>query len=121
MNQHGGARPGAGRPKGAISRAAKDAIKRAKASGELPHEFLLRVSRGEKIDGKVSSIQARIDAAKAAAPYFAAKLSVAEYHQFDPHDLRNMTDEELEAEIKASEASLAAIKRRDRVDTRREP
>jgi len=36
-------------------------------TGELPHEFLLRVARGEEIDGHIPTFAERIDAAKAAA------------------------------------------------------
>lgn len=61
---------------------------RAKKSGELPHEFLLRVSRGEPVlhyvendDGTIEQKQfvptwrERIKAAEMVAPYFAPKLA----------------------------------------------
>lgn len=57
--------------------------------GELPHEFLLRVARGQKIQHGEDAItgeplffmpsrEERIDCAKAAAPYFAPRLSATE-------------------------------------------
>jgi len=55
-----------------MSRAARE---RAAATGELPHEFLLRVSRGEEVDGHKPSFSERVDAAKVAAPYFAPRLA----------------------------------------------
>ena len=74
----GGKRLGAGRPKGAVSKLAAAAVEKAKATGDLPHEFLLRVVRGESIDGMSPSIEQRIHAAIAAAPYFAPKLAAIE-------------------------------------------
>ncbi len=46
---------------------------KADQAGEMPHEFLLRVSQSEKID-----VPVRMDAAKAAAPYFAPRLASVE-------------------------------------------
>lgn len=61
--------------------------------GDLPHEFLLRIVRGEKIrhDGELITpdMEMRVDAAKAAAPYFAPKLSNVEV-------VRNMNDDDLQ-------------------------
>lgn len=69
----------------------KEARARAAATGELPHEFLLRVSRGEVIRTQfvddfgvvqerveVYDFDKRVDAAKAAAPYYAPKISTVE-------------------------------------------
>ena len=59
----------------------------AVATGELPHEFLLRVSRGGPITDVVAregiyeavertpTFAERVDAAKAAAPFYAPKLA----------------------------------------------
>jgi hypothetical protein len=44
MNGHGGKRPGAGRPKGAASRANEQVRQEAAATGELPLAYMLRVS-----------------------------------------------------------------------------
>ena len=74
----GGYRINAGRPKGAIAKITEEAVAKAKAGGELPHQFLLRIVRGEAIDGERPPLQMRISAAIAAAPYFAPRLAVME-------------------------------------------
>jgi len=74
----GGKRPGAGRPKGSVSKLATEAVAKAKATGDLPHEFLLKIVRGEPIDGTSPPIEQRIHAAIAVAPYFAPKLATVE-------------------------------------------
>lgn len=102
----GGARPGAGRKRRPSTRQSQEAIARAAETGELPHEFLLRIARGEPIDQKVKgangeivmtqitpSFDDRRDAAKAAAPYFAAKLSNIEV-------VKGMNDDELDESIR---------------------
>lgn len=71
----GGKRPGAGRKPGAVNKMTTHAREAAKATGELPHEFLLRVARGEVIDGMPPEFKDRMAAAVAAAPYYAPKLS----------------------------------------------
>ncbi|MFN4894565.1 MAG: hypothetical protein ACK5HO_02170 [Pseudomonadota bacterium] len=75
---HGGKRSGAGRPKGAVAKLTASAVARAKLTGELPHEFLLRVVRGESIDDQVPTLEQRIAAAVSVAPYFAPKLAAIE-------------------------------------------
>lgn len=110
LSGKGGARPGAGRPAGSMSKIATEARQKAILSGELPHEFLLRVARGEAIfrehideDGVIKKVQevydfeARKDAAKSAAPYFAPKISTVEV-------IHGVTDDELDNII----AKLAA-------------
>jgi len=94
----GGARPGAGRPKGRTNSVTAEARKAAAESGILPHEWLLKVSRGEPIEQKrwkiiydkqgnekgreliteevYADFPTRIDAAKAASPYYAPRLAV---------------------------------------------
>jgi len=72
---YGGARPGAGRKKGGINAMSAEIRAKAQESGELPHEFLLRVSRGDQIDGIPITFEQRMTAATAAAPYFAPKLA----------------------------------------------
>ena len=74
----GGHRTGAGRPRGAVGRLAAEAVVQAKATGELPHQFLLRIVRGDTIDGYTPTIEQRVYAAVAAAPYFAPKLAAIE-------------------------------------------
>ena len=74
----GGYREGSGRPKGAIGKMSAMAVLQAKATGELPHEFLLRIVRGRPIDGQVPTLEQRMSAAIAAAPYFSPKLAAIE-------------------------------------------
>lgn len=59
-----------------MSKAAREA---AAATGELPHELLLRVSRGEAIGDHKPDFAERITAAIAAAPYFAPKMAAVEH------------------------------------------
>jgi hypothetical protein len=109
---------GRGRPPGAMSRMAKEARERAQATGELPHEFLLRVARGEVITVKsldketgeivetsaeIPDLHTRIDAAKAAAPYFAPKISTVEV-------MTGVSDNELDSLIAqlATQAGISA-------------
>jgi hypothetical protein len=76
-----GAKPGhpkwGGRPKGgknkrtlAMEAAVRATVEGAKASDELPAEFLRRVAANESLD-----LSVRIAAATACAPYFSPKLS----------------------------------------------
>lgn len=106
-SNRGGYRPGSGRPPGAISRMSKEAREKAAATGMLPHEFLLAITRGERIlrwaphpdpeqaaAGVVVQVEEkytfedRKDAAKAAAPYFAPRISAVEVIKGTPeHEL----------------------------------
>jgi len=94
----GGARAGAGRPKGTLAKVTSKAREAAAKTGLLPHEWLLKVSRGEgikqkrwvvKYDAKgveksrdlieeevYADFPTRIDAAKAASPFYAPRLAV---------------------------------------------
>lgn len=94
---HGGARPGGGRPKGSVQKITAKAREAAAETGLLPHEWLLKVSRGEPIEQKrwrvvldklgneksrelvteeyYADFSTRVDAAKAAAPFYAPKLA----------------------------------------------
>lgn len=82
-----------GRPLGSMSRLAKEARERAQNTGLLPHEILLSMARGEPqkrsvVDPKtgktvsdyyeVPDLEQSKDAAKAAAPYYAPKISTVE-------------------------------------------
>lgn len=69
----GGARPGAGRPKQARNKRTEEQEAAVKASGLTPLEYLTSVFQDEN-----APAAARIDAAKAAAPYVHAKLSSIE-------------------------------------------
>jgi hypothetical protein len=93
----GGPRPGSGRPRGALSKVTTKAREAAMETGLLPHEWLLKVSRGEPIlhtrlvtkynkngdevkrelveEWVYADFDTRIDAAKSAAPYYAARLA----------------------------------------------
>lgn len=72
----GGKRPGAGRPKGSTNRMTRAMREAAAASGKLPHEILLDVARGKAMPGRKEkpSYEQQLDAAKAAAPYYAPRL-----------------------------------------------
>src|SRR5579883_252367 len=116
----GGKRPGAGRPKGARNKRTRQMIEDAQSKGLLPHEVLASVARGEGMlcslfdeDGQpvgqpfmvYPSLDQRIDAAKAAAPFYAPRLTSIE-HGGGINVTRNasdLTDEELAA-IAAADA-----------------
>lgn len=93
----GGKRPGAGRKPGSANKMSMEARERAAKTGELPHEFLLRVARGEEIDGNKPTFADRLDAAKAAAPYYAPKLSSSNVTLRQVRSIADLSDEELAA------------------------
>ena len=101
-----------GRPRGALNKTSREQRDRAAESGLLPHEFLLAVTRGETIGDYVPTFQERLEAAKAAAPFFAPKLSAIDANLITSQvPLDSMTDEELEALIRMHSAEdLAAIR-----------
>ena len=98
--QPGGARPRSrlgGRPVNSMSRLAKESRTKAQETGALPHELLLQWARGEPMSRKVlksggdasnpehwvltyEAVDAdtQRDSAKAAAPYYAPKISTVE-------------------------------------------
>lgn len=100
-----------GRPEGSTNRYTREAIEKARQTGLLPHEILLSMARGEPqveydvdpISGRTVErlvpldIEQRKDAAKAAAPYYAPKISTVEV-------IKNVDDAELDFII----AELAA-------------
>lgn len=89
-------------------RASRDYRVAAKESGLLPHEWLLKVARGEGIEHTFYKIEydkngieksrkivtelyfadmsTRMDAAKAAAPYYAPKLALQQIQVNNPTD-----------------------------------
>lgn len=69
----GGARAGAGRPKGAASVKTREIADRASAAGITPLEFMLGALRDEN-----QPFAVRFDAAKSAAPFVHPKLSSVE-------------------------------------------
>jgi hypothetical protein len=75
---HGGARQGAGRPGGAVAKKTREIANRALAEGITPLDYLLSVMRDEALDRA-----ARVDAAKAAAPYVHAKLASVDLKNSD--------------------------------------
>jgi hypothetical protein len=70
----GGARPGAGRPKGARDKLEREAAEAAALEGVMPRDFLLAIMRDE-----TESRAVRMQAAKDVAPYFHAKLASVEH------------------------------------------
>lgn len=71
---HGGARPGAGKPKGTVSKFNDAARAKAASEGITPLDYMLGVLRDTKQDSET-----RMDAAKAAAPYLHARLAAVEH------------------------------------------
>lgn len=98
----GGARAGAGRKQGTLAKVTNKAREAAMETGLLPHEWLLKVSRGEPITHRrwkivyfktgpkageeksrtlieeeiYADFPTRLDAAKAASGFYAPKLAV---------------------------------------------
>jgi hypothetical protein len=99
----GGSRPGAGRKHGSHDRFSKEDREQAKATGLLPHEILLDIARGnpqpryeadeegnlKRIGWEVPTREDIKECAKAAAPYYAPKISTVEV-------VGNMGDDELD-------------------------
>jgi hypothetical protein len=88
----GGKRERAGRKPGSVARIDYEARRNALTSGVTPLEYLLSIMRDESGDA-----HARLDAAKAAAPYCHARLSSTELSgpekgpvqtQEVPHDVK---------------------------------
>jgi hypothetical protein len=81
-----------GRPEGSLNKLAREAREKAARTGLLPHEIMLDIARGnpqteqlvDPVTKKVTkttvavSLDMRLDAAKAAAPYYAPKISTVE-------------------------------------------
>lgn len=110
-----------GTRKGAVADIMQRANEAVKDNHLLPHEWLLKISRGEPILHRQWSIQyddagneidrklvdvdvypdflTRIDCAKAAAPYFAPKLSSQKVSLGEGINLADMSEEELDKEI----------------------
>lgn len=127
----GGARPGGGRPKGAVQKITTRAREAAAETGLLPHEWLLKVSRGEPIEQKrwkvtydklgneksrilvteeyYADFCTRVDAAKAAAPFYAPKLA-AQTVTMAPVTLgvHNLSDDELNSKLSLLMDEVAA-------------
>lgn len=103
----------------------KTAVRKlARDSGELPHEFLLRITRGEIIRQQVPSkddptvyeeielvpdLAMRVDAAKAAAPFFAPKLAVQHVEVGGLGDLQDLSVDELQARLRVVMLQLSQV------------
>lgn len=88
--------------------------KRAIESGKLPHEILLQIARGEPIDHHVWDPEKkayvkrtiyppwedRVDAAKAAAPFFAPRLAAQIIKTPGTDTPSTMTDKQLNDELR---------------------
>lgn len=70
----GGKRDGAGRKPGTPNRRTAEKAAEIEASGLTPLDYLLSIMRDDNLDR-----DARVDAAKAAAPYVHAKLAAVEH------------------------------------------
>ncbi len=66
----GGARKGAGRPKGAVTKRTEEALAIAAKADKTPLEYMI-----EFMTDKNNSVKDRLSAAQAAAPYVHPKLS----------------------------------------------
>lgn len=131
----GGARKGAGRPKGTLAKVTNKTREAAMATGLLPHEWLLKISRGEMITqqiairdietGEVSyelmeiypDFDTRVEAAKSAAPYYAPRLATQNVKLgggvglgiLDPKALRGLSPHELDNMIALLSKALGSI------------
>jgi hypothetical protein len=102
----GGKREGAGRKPGSVNKIDAEARQRALAGGTSPLDFLLWVMRDHKRD-----FPARLDAAKAAAPYCHARLTSTELSGPDrgPIEIKEVSEE---TRLEAFIAFLAKTKGR---------
>ena len=80
---HGGARTGAGRPKGGANKFNDEARAKAAEGGISPLDYLLGLLRDD-----TQSKELRIDVAKAAAPYLHARLAAVEHSSDDDHPFK---------------------------------
>ena len=69
----GGARPGAGRKPGSANKRTREIADAAAAEGVTPLEYMLAILRDEQ-----AAPEARMDAAKSAAPYMHPRLTAIE-------------------------------------------
>lgn len=104
---------GRGRPAGSLGKLAREARAQAERTGQLPHEILLDIARGEVMFAKTMvngvltrvaqhpDLQMRKDAARDAAPYYAPKIATVEV-------IQGVTDADLD-EIIARAAAEAGI------------
>lgn len=108
---NGGKKPGAGRKSGVPNKISREDREKARASGILPLEVILRQMRkyhdqAERLatSKKATTEQVQeaedraLTAAKEAAPYLHHKLQAIQ-HKTEPLDLSKLTDEELRVVI----------------------
>lgn len=128
----GGARGNAGRKKGGHNKTTEITKLRAMETGELPHEFALRIMRlgpGKMLGGRIVNGDLvgahEIDwddikwACALAAPYYAARLQAVRLEgkgggpiqmvHIDPAMLKNLTDTDLDVLEKVLGAQVAGI------------
>ena len=96
----GGRRPGAGRKPGGRNKRTLATIAAAEASGITPLDYMLRVMRNKR-----AGAVARLDAAKAAAPYVHARLASIEVKGNGEHPLEHT----VKADAKQVAELLAAV------------
>lgn len=120
LTGQGGPGRGQGRKPGSINRLQLEAREAAQLAGKLPHEILLEMARGLPAKIMVDSgsrdengdvifveryqaldVEQMKDAAKAAAPYYAPKLSTVE-------TIAGLTDEQLDQIIAGAAAEAEA-------------
>lgn len=89
--QHGGRRPGAGRPKGSASAKTREIADKAAASGVTPLEVMLKAmesiyTKACELDGTeegAKAMQLAASVAKDAAPYIHPRLASVEHKGVD--------------------------------------
>lgn len=110
VERRGGARPGAGKPKGSVSEATRIARIRAEQTGELPHELLLKWARTGRMafprrTGKTTIVdlspQDRIACARACAAYYRAPYQARPMPGEQPPVVRVELDQEMVAALAA--------------------
>lgn len=115
-----------GRPEGSMNKLAREAREMAVKTGRLPHEILLDLARGHTVEQQVKDpetgktttrylvpdLETIKDAAKAAAPYFAPKISTVEV-------IHGVSDDELDRIIAlaAAEAGVSVSVGRTQPET----
>lgn len=133
MSNKGGSRPNSGRKPGPKKLVSELSQAEAKLAGILPHEWLLKVVRGDPIEQSYTvdvidkaglvigqevktrtiypDIAMRHDAAKAAAPFYAPRLATQVITLRGREDVLNqLTDDQLDAAIRDLEAPGKKVK-----------
>lgn len=84
----GGSRPGAGRKTGSATKRTREIADAALAEGLTPLEYMLKILRDES-----QAQDARMDAAKSAAPYIHPRLAAIEANIAASVSVGNMLDQ----------------------------